>query len=122
MEIDSYLFQLHVTNCGLKNTPFCAMSTLTSLVALIWWTPSPCGTSQSVTVAFRNFLGLVHNSRAATDAKGLKYGREAAFVGYLASALDWNVEWIPSVDGNWGSRLENGSFDGMIGMLQRKVR
>ena len=72
----------------------------------------------NVTVAYRNFIGLVLDS----ESDGYKHGREAAFMRYLASALHWNIQWVPSVDGNWGSRLPNGSFDGMIGMLQRKVK
>ena len=28
---------------------------------------------------------------------------------------------VPSIDGKWGDRDENGTFNGMIGMVQAKV-
>ncbi|XP_059093173.1 glutamate receptor ionotropic, delta-2-like [Tigriopus californicus] len=34
--------------------------------------------------------------------------------------LGVHFEYIPSVDGHWGSLLENGSYNGMVGMVERR--
>ena len=38
----------------------------------------------------------------------------------LFKALNFTYEVVPSVDGTWGSMQKDGSYSGMIGMLQRK--
>ena len=37
----------------------------------------------------------------------------------LAERLNFTLEFIPSIDGSYGNQLENGSWNGMVGMLQR---
>ncbi len=35
-------------------------------------------------------------------------------------SLFCRTSYVKSIDGNWGSLQPNGSFDGMIGMIERK--
>ena len=48
-------------------------------------------------------------------------GVEMDILRYFARAMNFEIKLVPSVDGNWGSLNEDGKWNGMIGMLERKV-
>ncbi len=48
-------------------------------------------------------------------------GSDYDLIAYLSQALNFNLEWVETIDGQWGSLTPNGSWTGMIGMAQRQV-
>ena len=40
-------------------------------------------------------------------------------MGILQQKLRFRFEYVPSVDGFWGAKDENGTWNGMVGMLHR---
>ena len=50
------------------------------------------------------------------------YGDQVGLYRYLEEALGWKFEFVTGKPGGWGSRLPNGSYNGLVGMVERKVR
>ena len=54
------------------------------------------------------------------DTNGVSHGLVPDVVGVLQTKLNFTTDWERPPDENWGSLMENGSFNGMIGVVQRR--
>lgn len=63
---------------------------------------------------------MYHDSRTDGWRQGPLYGIENYFLEYVAQKLNFTFELI-NCRGVWGVQVENGSFNGIIGLVQRKV-
>ena len=61
--------------------------------------------------------------KIGNDSKKVFHGKTIGFFSYLRDAYGWTTEHVLASDRGWGSPIPNstnGSFNGMIGMVQRK--
>ena len=69
-------------------------------------------------VTAKNFVGL--NFLKYDSSNGRVVGGGGYFVEpvyYLAEKLNFTPKFLDSVDGKWGGENENGTWNGMVGML-----
>lgn len=70
-----------------------------------------------VTIADPPFLYTKENEDGTFEPQS---GLVALLWADIKKALNFSCTMVPSIDGQWGSMAPDGSFSGMIGMLQRK--
>ena len=72
---------------------------------------------------FTNLVSAPYTTKIELDSTTGKYNLEGSFADFLnvsAQTMNFTYTYIPPPDGAWGILQENGSWNGMIGLLQKE--
>ena len=81
---------------------------------------SNCGCGYHVPISVVNVKSPAVYSYIDDFGKTAFKGQTVSFFNYLTEAFGWKFRHVQKINIKWGDRLPNGSYNGMIGMVQRK--